>query len=75
MGFPETATVGKVISSKCYRRKTPHYYIDPEAGGFYVFADSEKSQREFAFLLSSILKDIPILEFYLKTADKSNIDD
>jgi hypothetical protein len=52
-----------------------HLQFDPEAGGFYVFADSEKSQREFATTMSKIFKDIPLLVGYLKAADRSKIDD
>jgi len=52
-----------------------HLQFDPEAGGFYVFADSEKTQRQFAEFVSKIFKDIPTLEQYLKTADREKIDD
>jgi hypothetical protein len=52
-----------------------HLQFDPEAGGFYVFADSEKTQRRFADIVSKIFKDIPKLEQYLKTADREKIDD
>jgi len=52
----------------------PHLQFDPEAGGFYVFADSEKTQRQFAELISKIFSDIPKLEQYLKTADRKSID-
>ena len=52
-----------------------HLQFDPEAGGFYVFADSEKTQRQFADIVSKIFKDIPKLEQYLKTADREKIDD
>lgn len=52
-----------------------HLQFDPEAGGFYVFADSEKTQRQFADIVSRIFKDIPKLEQYLKTADREKIDD
>jgi hypothetical protein len=52
-----------------------HLQFDPEAGGFYVFADSEKTQREFASIVSKIFKDISKLEQYLKTADREKIDD
>ncbi len=52
-----------------------HLQFDPEAGGFYVFADSEKTQRQFADIVSKIFKDIPTLEQYLKTADREKIDD
>ena len=52
-----------------------HLQFDPEAGGFYVFADTEKTQRQFADIVSKIFKDIPKLEQYLKTADREKIDD
>jgi hypothetical protein len=52
-----------------------HLQFDPEAGGFYAFADSEKSQRQFAEFVSKIFKDISKLEQYLKTANRDKIDD
>jgi hypothetical protein len=52
-----------------------HLLFDPEAGAFYVFADSEETQRQFAETLSQIFKDIPKLEKYLKRADREKIDD
>ncbi|MFC4263960.1 Imm51 family immunity protein [Ferruginibacter yonginensis] len=52
-----------------------HLQFDPEAGDFYVFADSEKTQREFADLISKIFKNLPKLEQYLKTANREQIDD
>ena len=52
-----------------------HLQFDPEAGGFYVFADSEKTQRQFADIVSKIFKDISKLEQYLKTANREQIDE
>ena len=52
-----------------------HLDFDPEAGGFYVFADNEKSQREFANLVSKIFSDTNKLKSYLKSADRTKIDD
>lgn len=49
--------------------------FDPEAGGFYAFADSEESQREFVKILTPIFSNTPKLEAYLKSADRSKIDD
>lgn len=50
-----------------------HIDFDPEAGGFYAYADSPQSQREFATFLSDIFKDHAQLHKYLKTIDKSLI--
>ena len=52
-----------------------HLQFNSEAGGFYVFADSEKTQREFAEIVCKIFKNIPKLEQYLMTADRAKIDD
>lgn len=45
--------------------------FDPEAGGFYVYADGPQSQREFAVFLSKIFSDHVQLHQYLKTVDRS----
>ena len=52
-----------------------HLMFDPEAGGFYVFADSEKSQRYFAEVASKTFGDVKKLEEFLKGADKGKVDD
>jgi len=52
-----------------------HLQFDPEAGGFYVFADSEKTQHHFAELASKVFSDMSKLEKYLKTIDRERIDD
>ena len=52
-----------------------HLDFDPEAGGFYVYADSREIQKQFAELMSKIFSDINKLESYLKSADRSKIDD
>lgn len=51
-----------------------HVELDPEAGGFYAFADSEKNQRKFAVLASRFFRDTTIFESHLSTIDSSIID-
>jgi hypothetical protein len=51
-----------------------HVTFDPEAGGFYVFADNEKNQKLFAEAVSAIFSDINVLKGYLKTANKNAIE-
>jgi hypothetical protein len=53
----------------------PHIKFDPEAGGFYVFADSEQSQRSFAAFVSGMFKDTTRLSGFLRTAKKSIYDE
>lgn len=52
-----------------------HLDFDPEAGGFYAYADSEKTQLRFIEILSSIFQDLEALENYIKAADRDRIDD
>jgi len=52
-----------------------HLDFDPEAGGFYVYADTEENQLKFVQVLSPIFSDLGQLEEYIKSADRSRIDD
>lgn len=52
-----------------------HISFDPEAGGFYAYADNEENQKRIALLLSKVFQDMKVLESYLQSADKSRIDD
>jgi len=52
-----------------------HLDFDPEAGGFFAAADNEKTQKEFGEVVGRIFQDIPTLESYMKTADKSEMND
>ena len=52
-----------------------HIEFNPEAGGFYAYADSKDSQTRFINLLSPIFSDIKKLEKYVKSADRERIDD
>lgn len=52
-----------------------HIEFDSEAGGFFAYADNETTQTQFAELLSRIFRDIPKLEAYVKSADRSKISD
>jgi hypothetical protein len=52
-----------------------HIDFDPEAGGFYAYADTKESQVRFVELLSPIFADMATLEDYIKKADRSRIAD
>ncbi|MFD1145417.1 Imm51 family immunity protein [Larkinella insperata] len=52
-----------------------HIEFDPEAGGFYAVADSKQSQLDFVNTLSPIFQDRSKLEKYIRSADRSRIDD
>lgn len=52
-----------------------HIEFDPEAGGFYAYADSQEKQLEFVQTLSPIFQDLGALEQYISTADRDRIDD
>lgn len=52
-----------------------HIEFDSEAGGFYTEADSKKAQLAFVNTLSPIFQDMSKLEEYIRSADRSQIDD
>lgn len=52
-----------------------HLDFDPEAGGFYAYADSKESQLRFVEILSPIFQNLETLENYIKAADRDRIDD
>lgn len=52
-----------------------HLNFDPEAGGFYVYADSKAAQARFINILSPIFADLKQLEEYVKSADRDRVDD
>ncbi len=52
-----------------------HLDFDPEAGGFYVYADDEETKNEFLKILCPIFQDLNLLEKYIQEADRSRIDD
>jgi len=52
-----------------------HLQFDPEGGGFYSFADSEKSQRLFANFISKIFNDTLKIDNYLKKSDNKKFED
>jgi Immunity protein 51 len=64
------AALIKVILKKENPDLIKHLDFDPEAGAFYLFADSEKSQRQFAEFASEIFKDTTKIIFYLTGPDK-----
>ncbi len=48
--------------------------FDPEGGGFYLFADSEKTQRQVAKYISNAFGDVKRFEAFLKAADKQQVE-
>ncbi|WP_185155967.1 Imm51 family immunity protein [Fulvivirga kasyanovii] len=52
-----------------------HIEFDPEAGGFYAYADSKEAMEDFISLISPIFSDINKLEEYIQSADRNRIDD
>lgn len=48
--------------------------FDPEGGGFYLFADSEKTQRQVATIMTKAFGDTTKFEEFLKNADKEKIE-
>ncbi len=52
-----------------------HIDFDPEAGAFYAYADTKENQIKIIELLSPIFSDFTKLEAYVKTADRSRVDD
>lgn len=52
-----------------------HIEFDPEAGGFYAYADSKENRARFVNLLSPIFSDLAQLEAFVTSADKGRIDD
>ncbi|GAB5466058.1 MAG: hypothetical protein Kapaf2KO_14940 [Candidatus Kapaibacteriales bacterium] len=52
-----------------------HFDFDSEAGAFYAYADSKEAQNRFVNLLGPIFSDLEKLEQYVKSADRSKIDD
>ncbi len=52
-----------------------HINFDPEAGGFYAYADSEESRRKFLEILCPIFSDLNLLNKFVVAADRSRIDD
>ena len=64
------AALIKVILKKENPDLLSHLDFDPEGGAFYLFADSEKSQRQFADFSSMVFKDTIKLTGYLTGPDK-----
>lgn len=52
-----------------------HIEFDPEAGGFYAYADSKATQIRFINLLSPIFSDLQKLEAFVISAERNRIDD
>lgn len=63
------------ILEKLDKELLNHLSFDPEAGGFYAYADNEANQLRFVKVLSPIFSDLAKLEEYIKTADRTRIDD
>lgn len=49
--------------------------FNSEGDAFYAVADSKETQLRFAGLLSPIFSDLKKLEVFVKSADRSQIDD
>lgn len=49
--------------------------FDPEAGGFFAYADSKEAQARFVEILSPIFSDLDKLKGYVSAADRDRIDD
>jgi len=64
------AALLKVILKKENPDLLKHLDFDPEGGGFYLFADSENSQRQFAVLAQKTFADKNKLIKYLTGPDK-----
>lgn len=64
------AALLKVILKKEKPDLLKHLDFDPEAGGFYLFADSENSQRQFVTFAQKAFKDKNKLIKYLTGPDK-----
>ena len=65
------AALLKVILKKENPDLIKHLDFDPEAGGFYLFADSEDSQKQFVDFASKAFKDKSKLIGYLTGPDKA----
>jgi hypothetical protein len=63
------------ILEKVDKALLSHIDFDPEAGAFYAYADSESTQQKFVKILTPIFTDLKKLEEYIKSADRSRIDD
>ena len=49
--------------------------FDPEAGGFYAYANSKECQTRFSEIILPIFQDLKVLESYIKSADRDRIED
>ena len=63
------------ILEKLDKELLNHIEFDPEAGGFYAYADSAANQQKFMEILGPIFSDLGVLETYVTSADRSRIDD
>ena len=52
-----------------------HIDFDPEAGGFFAYADSEENRNKFINVLAPIFKDLEKLEQFVASANRNRIDD
>jgi hypothetical protein len=63
------------ILEKIDKELLTHIDFDPEAGAFYANADSKSAQQKFVEILSPIFTDLKKLDEYIKSADRTRIDD
>jgi hypothetical protein len=64
------AAIIKLILKKENPGLLKHLDFDPEGNAFYLFADSEKNQRQFAEFASKVFQDTTKLANYLTGPDK-----
>jgi len=63
------------ILEKLDKELLDHIDFYPEAGAFYAYSDSEEAQMKFIKILSPIFSDLEKLEEFVKSADRSRVDD
>ena len=65
----------KQILEKKDKNLLSHIEFDSEAGGFFAYADSKETQEKFVEIVSPIFSNLNILSDWVRTADRSQIDD
>ncbi len=71
----EWAALIKLVLRKENPELEKHLQFDPEGGGFYLFADSEKSQRRFASFMAAVFSDTIKIYSYLKETDNKKFEE
>lgn len=68
------AALIKLVLRKENPELEKHLQFDAEGGGFYLFADSEMSQRRFASFMAQIFTDTLKIHTYLKNSDSKKFE-